>query len=115
MWLRPSLKEYGLQDNRRPLLTLRVSLRLGPPIGASPTIRVGHFVLDNNKSNDTCVKELTAQLQLNRDPKRYRLRCFGHVLNVAVRAFISGKADLETAEEEPSFTTRARTGRARCR
>jgi hypothetical protein len=75
----PVIKEYGLQD------------------------RVGYFVLDNVKSNDTCVQALTAQLELDRDPKQYRLRCFGHIINLAVRAFISGKANIETAEEEPSF------------
>jgi len=45
--------------------------------------QVGYFVLDNVKSNDTCVQALTAQLELDRDPKQYRLRCFGHILSIA--------------------------------
>jgi len=75
----PVIKEYGLQD------------------------RVGYFVLDNVKSHDTCVRELIDRLQLNRDPKQYRLRCFGHIVNLAVRAFVYGKIHVETAEEELSF------------
>jgi hypothetical protein len=75
----PVIREYGLED------------------------RVGYFVLDNIKSNDTCVQALTAKLQLNRDPKQYRLRCFGHIVNLAARAFISGKVNVNTAEDEPSF------------
>jgi len=58
--------------------------------------RLGYFVLDNITSNDTCVREILEYLQPRLDPKKRRLRCFGHILNLAVKAFLSGK-DPETS------------------
>jgi len=53
--------------------------------------RLGYFMLDNAKSNDTCVRSILAKLRPDLDPKERRLRCFGHIINLAVKAFLFGK------------------------
>ena len=52
---------------------------------------LGYFVLDNVSSNDTCVQEILKQLQPTADPKKRRLRCFGHIVNLAAKAFLFGE------------------------
>jgi hypothetical protein len=61
--------------------------------------RLGYFMLDNIKSNDTCVREILAKLRPDLDPKKRRLRCFGHIVNLAAKAFLFGK-DPEAFEVE---------------
>ena len=56
--------------------------------------RVGYFVTDNASNNDTAIDlllrqispSLTAQQRAHR-----RLRCWGHILNLAAKAFLFGK------------------------
>lgn len=51
---------------------------------------IGFFVLDNASSNDTAVRAiLTAEGRLNEYNYR-RLRCLGHIINLAARAFLFG-------------------------
>jgi hAT family C-terminal dimerisation region len=51
---------------------------------------IGFFVLDNASSNDTAVRAiLTVQGRLNEYNYR-RLRCLGHIINLAARAFLFG-------------------------
>jgi hypothetical protein len=52
---------------------------------------LGYFVLDNASSNDICVQEILKQLQPRLDPKKRRLRCFGHIVNLGAKAFLFGK------------------------
>jgi hypothetical protein len=47
-------------------------------------------MLDNVTSNDTCVREILAKLQPDLSPKKRRLRCFGHIVNLAAKAFLFG-------------------------
>ena len=61
--------------------------------------RIDYFMLDNICLNDTCVREILAKLQPNLDPKKRRLCCFGHIVNLAVKAFLFGK-DPEAFEME---------------
>src|SRR5436190_1585468 len=49
--------------------------------------RISYFALDNASSNDTCVREILAKLRPDLDYKNRRLRCFGHIINLAVKAF----------------------------
>jgi hypothetical protein len=63
------------------------------------TDRIGYFMLDNITSNDICVREILAKLRPNLDYKNRRLRCFGHIINLAVKAFLFGK-DPEAFEIE---------------
>ena len=63
------------------------------------TDRIGYFMLDNIRSNDTCVREILAKLQPNLDPKKRHLCCFSHIVNLAAKAFLFGK-DPEAFEME---------------
>jgi hypothetical protein len=60
---------------------------------------LGYFVLDNVSSNDTCVQEILKQLQPIADPKKRRLYCFGHIVNLAAKAFLFGE-EVEAFELE---------------
>jgi|SRR6266536_525186 len=52
--------------------------------------RIGYFVLDNINSNNTCVRELLSYIKPNISLKHRRLRCFGHIINLAVKTFLWG-------------------------
>jgi hypothetical protein len=52
--------------------------------------QVGWFVLDNASSNDTCVKEILKVLDINDTVGHRRLRCLGHIINLAAKAFFFG-------------------------
>jgi hypothetical protein len=49
--------------------------------------RIRWFMLDNASSNDTCVVEILKSLQIDNTAERRRLRCLGHVINLATQAF----------------------------
>jgi hypothetical protein len=59
------------------------------------------FNADNASNNDTALATLAQYLQAagfpSFDPVSARLRCFGHVLNLAVKAIMWG-ADIEAFE-----------------
>jgi hypothetical protein len=50
---------------------------------------LGYFVLGNATNNDTCLKVLAVWFPM--DVGRRRLRCVGHIINLVVRAVISGE------------------------
>jgi hypothetical protein len=53
--------------------------------------RLGYFTLDNATSNDTAMATIGQKLEdlgIDFDPKERRLRCFGHILNLAAKAFL---------------------------
>jgi hypothetical protein len=52
--------------------------------------QLGYMVLDNASNNDTAVAALGAELGF--DPGERRLRCLGHVLNLAVKQLMFGEA-----------------------
>jgi|SRR5271163_624960 len=61
--------------------------------------RLGVFTLDNATNNDTCLQAIGKAYGWSRnDWKRYRLRCFGHIINLVAQAFIFG-AESELFEE----------------
>lgn len=73
--------------------------------------KVGFYMLDNAKNNDTGISHLQRLLKEKHgndcgilSPKDARLRCLGHVLNLAAKALLFGKdADqLEYTTEDPS-------------
>ena len=47
-------------------------------------------MLDNVSSNDTCVREILAKIRPDLDQKERRLRCFGHIVNLAAKVFLFG-------------------------
>jgi hypothetical protein len=56
--------------------------------------KLGFFTLDNAGTNDTCLHTFLAACQpnvTNDEVKSRRIRCFGHVLNLAAKAFLFGK------------------------
>ena len=59
--------------------------------------RIGWFTLDNVYSNDTMLRAIARSIP-QFDPTQHRLRCNGHIINLAVQAFLFGK-DKEASEE----------------
>ena len=56
--------------------------------------RLGYFVLDNAESNDICIDTVLREIRpdLNAlDRSKRRLRCWGHILNLAAKAFLFGQ------------------------
>ena len=75
------------------------------------TRRLGYFTLDNASNNDTMLEAIAdrlANLGIPFDPKKRRIRCLGHIINLVVKSFLFGenRASLEfpvgsgTPEEE---------------
>ena len=61
--------------------------------------RVGYFILDNASNNDTAMEQLGDDLEL--DGIGRRVRCFGHIINLAAKALLFGK-DANAFEEQLS-------------
>lgn len=59
--------------------------------------RIGCFTLDNASSNDTMMEALSSRLP-SLNPVKQRLRCQGHVVNLAAQAFLFAK-DSEALDE----------------
>ena len=62
-------------------------------------------MLDNISSNDVCVRKILTKLQPNLDLEKYRLCCFGHIVNLAAKAFLFRK-DPESFEVEADLYIR---------
>lgn len=60
---------------------------------------LGYFVMDNADNNDTAVEAIIAAIRPDLDHKERRLRCTGHIINLAAQAFLSG-TDQEIFEYE---------------
>jgi hypothetical protein len=57
--------------------------------------KIGYFVLDNAANNDTMMGGFARHLEtlgIPFEPITHRLRCTGHVLNLAVKAFLFGNS-----------------------
>lgn len=64
--------------------------------------KIGYFTLDNASNNGTAMQHIVQRLQeldISFDPIERRLRCFGHVINLVVKAFLWG-TDSEAFEAE---------------
>src|SRR5579871_908118 len=64
--------------------------------------RIGFFITDNASSNDVCIDLVLSKLYPNMNAKqrhRRRLRCLGHVVNLAAQALLFGKQSQETLDE----------------
>jgi hypothetical protein len=64
--------------------------------------KIGYFVADNASNNDTAVEIVIHTLFPSLPPaqrQQRRLRCWGHILNLAAKAFLFGK-DGENFDEE---------------
>ncbi|EKG18644.1 hypothetical protein MPH_04117 [Macrophomina phaseolina MS6] len=62
--------------------------------------KLGYYIGDNHGSNDKCcrfiLRHLREQYRVNWEPKTRRIRCHGHIINLASQAFIF--ADKETID-----------------
>ena len=65
------------------------------------TNRIGYFMMDSATNNDTCIQSYYRQLcfpttpsadSVNQYYNKYRLRCFGHIINLTVKAMLFGDA-----------------------
>lgn len=57
------------------------------------TDKIGYFTLDNATNNDTALQHISQHLHdlgIDFNPVQRRLRCFGHVINLVVKAFLWG-------------------------
>jgi hypothetical protein len=64
------------------------------------TNSLGYLVMDNATSNDTLVHALEKRLVLSHwRSEDHRLRCFGHILNLSVRAFWFGERGSKTRQQ----------------
>ena len=76
--------------------------------------KLGYLVMDNASSNDTLIKVIANTLGdqgVQYDAEQRHLRCNGHVINLAVQAFLFGKTVddyeyLENPAESPSDAVR---------
>lgn len=53
--------------------------------------KIGYFVLDNATNNDICLEEVFGQFRPELQVPHRRLRCLGHVINLAAEVFLYGK------------------------
>ena len=63
--------------------------------------KIGYFTHNNGSNNDTALVQIGAYLAeggIKFDPQERQLRCFGHVINLVVKAFLWG-VDTEVLEE----------------
>lgn len=62
--------------------------------------RLGFFMGDNASENGTAIRAIITHLCPNeKDPNSRRVRCLGHIINLAAKAFLFGK-DADAFEEE---------------
>ncbi|KAJ6439010.1 hypothetical protein O9K51_08414 [Purpureocillium lavendulum] len=65
--------------------------------------KLGYFVMDNAGNNDTMMRSLSlGRFDISYDPKVHRLRCQGHIINLAAKAFlfVTGSEKLERGESD---------------
>jgi len=66
--------------------------------------RLGFFMGDNAAENGTAIRAIVAHLCPNeKDPDSRRVRCLGHIINLAAKAFLFGQ-DADSFEEESQGT-----------
>jgi hypothetical protein len=61
--------------------------------------KIGAFQTDNASNNDTALAVLAANMTSAFDTKQLRLRCFGHIINLVVKALLFGNASPSLQEQ----------------
>jgi hypothetical protein len=67
--------------------------------------RIDYFQADNADNNDTCIRAILNAISPNLNAVHRRMRCYGHVINLAARAFLFGddpdafELEIENAEK----------------
>ncbi|KAM6513532.1 hypothetical protein FALCPG4_18958 [Fusarium falciforme] len=69
--------------------------------------KLGYFVMDNAGNNDTMMKSLSLGLlrryDIRYDPKVHRLRCQGHIINLAAKAFLFVTDNEKLERDDPGL------------
>lgn len=68
--------------------------------------QIGYCTNDNHSSNDLMLRELSKDLSkrdIKYDPVYHRIRCHGHIMNIAMQAFLFAKD--EECVVEAAFET----------
>ncbi|KAF5705165.1 ribonuclease H [Fusarium mundagurra] len=69
--------------------------------------KLGYFVMDNAGSNDTMMRSLSLGLlrryDIRYDPKVHRLRCQGHIINLAAKAFLFVTDNEKLERDDPGL------------
>lgn len=74
--------------------------------------QLGYFVGDNASLNDTAVRAILAELYPTlREPDSRRVRCLGHIINLATKAFLFGN-DADSFEEDSNQQRHGRAARS---
>ena len=47
-----------------------------------------YFQADNARNNDTCIQAILNEISLFSTANEQRLHCYGHIINLAVKAFL---------------------------
>jgi hypothetical protein len=54
--------------------------------------KLGYFIADNDGRNDTCIRAILRKHRPDiKDPDSRKVRCLGHIINLAAKAFLFGK------------------------
>jgi hypothetical protein len=54
--------------------------------------KLGYFIANNDGRNDTCIRAILRKHRPNiKDLNSRRVRCLGHIINLAAKAFLFGK------------------------
>jgi hypothetical protein len=54
--------------------------------------KLGYFIADNDGRNDTCIRAILRKHRPDiKDSNSRRVRCLGHIINLAAKAFLFGK------------------------
>ena len=64
--------------------------------------QIGFFMLDNASSNNVCIDLILQMLYPNMSEKQHRrrrLQCLGHVINLAAQIFLLGKKAENTLDK----------------
>src|SRR3954471_20698650 len=89
--LRGLIGEYSGENMALEILGIIKNFEIGS--------QVGYFMADNVSSNNTCVEELIMHLGNHFNASEHQLHCFGHIVNLVVKALLFGK-DVEAFERE---------------
>jgi hypothetical protein len=67
--------------------------------------KIGYFQASNAGNNDTCIYTILNAILPDSDSSHRRMRCYGHVINLAAKAFLFGdnsiafELEIENAEK----------------
>jgi hypothetical protein len=75
--------------------------------------KIGYFIGDNHPSNDVLCRSLESKVEQPWDAGQHRLRCNGHIINLAVQAFLfeNNNGSEEAADRQAEWRQRGPLGK----